>query len=381
MNGLRGRIWLDGRLRAGWVTWARGRVVRVGTGEAPRALRGSLLDLGNAALLPGFVDTLLHGYGGTDCATGSAQQLHRMTLALAATGVTTALAGFYPAPVADLRKAARRWDNWRALRGAPRARIVGWHVEGPFIEPEMRGALPRRGVLRPSADAAARTVQACGGWLRMSTLAPERDGALDAAEEFRMSGVLPSVGHCAATRLDCAALAANGPIAMTHLGNRMPPLSAREPGPIGFAMEGSADHVAVIPDMVHVAPETLQLWARTRALRDSLMACSDNLSHAGLPASDFRAGGQRLSRSGAVAVDADGGLAGTLDPLPELLLRCLRDGFLELADVVRLGCVNPGRVFGDCGRIEPGMRADFVSLLDDRTVGKVWIGGRPVRGT
>ena len=381
MNGLRGRIWLDGRLRAGWVTWARGRVAEVGSGEPPRALRGALGELGGGALLPGFVDTLLHGYGGTDCATGTAQQLHRMTLALAATGVTTALAGMYPAPVEDLRKAARRWDNWRGLRGAARTRIVGWHVEGPFIEPEMRGALPRRGVVRPSADAAARVVQACGGWLRMSTLAPERAGALDAAEEFRAADVMPSIGHTAATLLDCEALAANGDVAMTHLGNRMPPLSAREPGPIGFAMEGGAQYVAVIPDMVHVAPETLRLWAATRTLRDGLMACSDNLSHAGLPAADFRAGGQRLSRSGAVAVDADGGLAGTLDSLPELLMRCVRDGFLELSDVVRIGCVNPGRLFGDCGRIEPGMRADFVTLLDDRTVGKVWIGGRPVRGT
>lgn len=381
VNGLRGRIWLDGRARAGWLTWAKGRVERVEAGEPPRNLRRVLPELGSSILLPGFVDTLLHGYGGIDCADGNAQQLHRMSLALAATGVTTALAGFYPGPLEDLRKASRRWDNWQKLRGAPRTRIPGWHVEGPFIAPEMRGALPRKGILKPSAENAARTLRACGGWLRMSTLAPELSGCAEAAEELRSAGVMASVGHSAATRLDCEALAAIGPVAMTHLGNRMSGLSAREPGPIGFAMEGGAKHVAVIPDMVHVAPETLRLWAGTRAMRDSLSACSDNLSHAGLLAEDFRAGGQRLSRSGAVAVDKDGGLAGTLDSLPEMLLRCVRDGYLSLADAVRLGCTNPGRVFEDCGRIEVGMRADFVSLLDDRTVGKVWIGGRPVRGT
>lgn len=381
MKGLRGSIWLDGRARPGWVTWAQGKVAATGQGEPPRSLRGQLTDLGGSTLLPGFVDTLLHGYGGADCATGSAQQLHRMSLALAATGVTTAWAGMYPAPIPELRKAARRWDNWKRLRGAARTRFAGWHLEGPFIAPPMRGALPAKGILKPSADSAARLLTACGGWLGIATLAPERPGALDAAEELRGGGVLPSVGHCEAARVDCEALAANGKLAMTHLGNRMPPLTAREPGPVGYAMEGGAAHVAVIPDMVHVAPETLRLWAGTRAMKDALMACSDNLSHAGLPAEDFRAGGKRLRRSGAVAVDADGGLAGTLDPLPELLLRCVRDGYLSLADAVRLGCTNPGRILGDCGRIEEGMRADFVSLLDDRTVGKVWIGGRPVRGT
>jgi len=135
-------------------------------------------------------------------------------------------------------------------------------------------------------------------------------------------------------------------------------------------MEGRADHVAVIPDAVHVAPETLRLWARTAALRDKLMAVSDNLSHAGLPAEDFEAGGQRLHRDGPVARNKKNDLGGTLDPLPELLMRRVRDGALTMAQAIRDGCEVPGRLVGDCGRLEAGMRADFVELRDDNGVGR-----------
>jgi N-acetylglucosamine-6-phosphate deacetylase len=210
----------------------------------------------------------------------------------------------------------------------------------------------------------------------MSTIAPEMPGALDAAEVLRTHQVMPSIGHSQAEYLHCEALAANGPVAITHLGNRVLPLSAREPGPIGFAMEGHAAHVAVIPDAIHVAPETLRLWARTPAMRDKLMAVSDNLSHAGLPAEEFEAGGQTLHRDGPVARDRKNGLGGTLDPLPELLMRRVRDGALTMAQALRMGCEVPGRLIGDCGRFEEGLRADFLELQEDDSVGRVWIGGR-----
>ena len=141
-------------------------------------------------------------------------------------------------------------------------------------------------------------------------------------------------------------------------------------------MEGRADHVAVIPDAVHVAPETLRLWARTSKLRDRLMAVSDNLSHAGLPAEDFEAGGQRLHRDGPVARNKKDELGGTLDPLPELLMRRVRDGVLTMAQAIRMGCEVPGRLLGDCGRFEEGLRADFVELREDNRIARVWVGGR-----
>jgi N-acetylglucosamine-6-phosphate deacetylase len=375
MKGLRARIWLQGRFRHGYLVWERGKITALGAGDPPRKYAAACQDMGRARVAPGFVDTLIHGFAGVGAATDSAVELDRMARALARVGVTSAYAGFYPLTLPRLRSAAKRWDTFAKLRGV-RTRFTGWHVEGVFVSPKMVGALPPEGVLEPSEKAAERFVQACGGWLKMSTIAPEIPSALDAAEVLRAHGVLPSIGHSQAEYLHCEALAANGPVAMTHLGNRVLPLSAREPGPIGFSMEGLAEHVAVIPDAVHVAPETLRLWARTAAMRDKLMAVSDNLSHAGLPAEDFEAGGQRLHRDGPVARDRKNALGGTLDPLPELLMRRVRDGALTMAQAVRMGCEVPGRLIGDCGRFETGLRADFLELQEDNSVGRVWVGGR-----
>ena len=380
-RGLRASLWNGKAFQPGWLTWAGGTITGLGWGEVPRGLGRELQDLGQSRIIPGFVDTLLHGFAGVDCGEGSPADLDRMTRALAATGVTTALAGFYPMKDEDAKAASRRWNRWRAMRGRARTRIPGWHSEGPFLARSMRGALPAAAIRRPHPSAADSFAEACGGWLKLCTMAPELPGAFEAADALRAYGVIPSIGHCEAGFLHCEAFSAGEDVAMTHLGNRMQPMTAREPGPIGFAMAGGARWVAVIPDMVHVAPEVLQLWVRTPALRTRLMACSDNLSHAGLPAEAFRAGGRRLRRSGAVALDSQDGLAGTLDSLPEMLLRLVRDGYLDLAQALRVGCTNPGTLLGDCGWLEVGLRADLAMLEDSKRVGAVWVGGRRVQGS
>ena len=378
MKGIQARLWNGRRFSAGWMTWKAGRIERIAFEAPSRSIAAGLLDLGRSRVAPGFVDTLLHGFGGVDCGEGTGPQLDRMSRGLAASGVTTAYAGLYPLSLPQLRATAKRWQTWKTRRGGARTRFPGWHVEGPFLAPAKRGALPRKDLQKPSAEAAQKLIKACGGWLSICTIAPELKEVGEAAEALRKAKVLPSIGHSAATHLDCTALAANGAVAMTHLGNGMEPMFPREPGPIGFAMEGSAEFVAVIPDMIHVAPETLRMWARSKAMKDSLMACSDNLSFAGLPAEEFKAGGQKLHRSGAVALNRADALAGTLDSLPELLFRAHRDGYLSLADVFRLGCTNPGRLVGDCGSLEEGKRADFLIVEEDHSVGSVWVGGRRV---
>lgn len=377
MTGLRARLWLRGAFRPGWMRWERGRIAACGEGDPPRRAAAGLLDLGRARVAPGFCDTLLHGFAGVDCGDSDAAALDALGRAAAAAGVTSFLAGFYPRPAPEMRRSARAWDARDPRAGA---RCEGWHVEGPFLAPEFRGQLPADGIQRPSAAAAERFAEACGGWLKMSTFAPEQPGAHEAAAVLRARGVLLSIGHTQAGWLDCEALAANGPVAITHLGNRVLPLAAREPGPIGFALAGRADWTGVIPDLVHVAAETLKLWADSSRLGPRLMAQSDCLSHTGLPAQEFVSGGKRLRRSGAVALDEADALAGTLDPLPLLLHRCVRDGALSEEQAIRLGCETPGALMRRRGRLEQGMLADCVLLRGARglEVERVWIGGREV---
>ena len=87
MKGIHARIWLAGRFRPGWVAWEGGKLVAVKEGKPPRGA-GGIVDLGDARVAPGFVDTLLHGFGGHDVGEASAHELHLMTQALASAGVT-----------------------------------------------------------------------------------------------------------------------------------------------------------------------------------------------------------------------------------------------------------------------------------------------------
>jgi N-acetylglucosamine-6-phosphate deacetylase len=377
-KGIQAKLWDGKQFRNGWLTYSKGVIERVSFNRPSPSRAATLHNLKDKCMLPGFVDTLLHGFAGVDCGAGTPARLHKMTVKLARTGVTTTLAGLYPATNKQLIQAAKNWDKWASIKGA-RTRVAGWHVEGPFVSREMSGALPKTGMRKPSIKAAQQFIDACGGWLMMTTLAPELDGALEASEVLRRNNVIPSVGHSRATALQCEMLRANGKIAVTHLGNRMLPMTARELGPIGLAMCGGIDYVAVIPDMVHVSADTLSMWANTAKLKSRLMACSDNLSHAGTRAKKFQSGGQTLSRSGAVAINSQGNLGGTLDPLPELLLRAHRDGALSLQQVVSMGCQVAGDMLGDCGRLKAGRRADFVEYNESKkNIGQVWCKGRKV---
>ena len=380
MKGVVGRVWLDGRFRRGWLCWERGRIRAFGSGDPPRRSGVAWESLDGARLVPGFVDTLLHGFAGIDCCTGSPPELARMTERLARSGVTTALAGFYPLELPGLRRAARRWSAWKKLRGAPRTRVTGWHVEGPFLDPAMRGALPRAGIVAPTRSAAARFVDACGGWLAVTTVAPELSGAPEVLAELRRRRVLPSIGHCQADWESCEALARIAPEhAITHLGNRMPALQARHGGPMAWALAGRCPWTGVIPDGVHVSPEVLRLFADRLSRRGLLMAQSDNILGAGEDTTRFRAGGKELRRDAPVARDAGGMLAGTVDALPRLLAARVREGTLRWRQAMEMGCHTPGRLLGDCGRLEVGLRADLALLDDDGEVVGSWIGGRPVR--
>ena len=374
-QGIYANIWNGKEFSLGWMLWADGFITHLEFKKPNKTIKKQLVIAPERYLMPGFVDTLLHGYSGIDCGSGSVKGLKKLTTNLAYEGVTTALAGFYPTTNRNLHYAAKRYDKLRDLDGI-RTRIAGWHVEGPFISRRMAGALPKSAISSPSRKAAIEFVESCGGWLKMSTVSPEFTRIDEVQEVFNTYAVCPSVGHTRATYLDCKMLGANGAIGATHLGNRMLPLSARELGPIGFAMAGGFDWVSVIPDGVHVDFDTLALWATTSKLKNKLMACSDNLSYAGTLKKSFYSGEQKLHRSGCVALDETEGLAGTLESLSQLLLRALRDGHLTLSQVINHGCSVPGDFIGDCGRIQINRRADFVEYFPkSRSLGDVWVQG------
>ncbi|SEA44518.1 N-acetylglucosamine-6-phosphate deacetylase [Rubrimonas cliftonensis] len=325
-------------------------------------------------VLPGFVDLHVHGGGGADMMAGGdairrAARLHARhgTTALLATSVTAppeATAAFLDA----VRDAMREGAPEGAQEGA---RVLGAHLEGPFLNPAKLGAQP--------PFAAAPDLALLADWLKRApvlamTFAPECDpgGALLAA--LKAAGVRPQIGHtlCSYAEGTAALLAGCG---ATHLFNAMSGLAHRDNGAAGAAL-AHAEFAEIIPDLIHV--EAGAILAARRAI-PGLYGVTDATAGAGMPDGVYALGGQRvIKRGGAMRLES-GALAGSALTMDAALRNLVAIG-LPLAEASRRLSATPAAWLGraDIGRLAPGARADVVTLNGALEVERVLIGGRPV---
>ena len=207
------------------------------------------------------------------------------------------------------------------------------------------------------------------GWSRdggvlMATIAPELPGALDVIRALAARGVLVSVGHTEASAAQVDAAVRAGASLVTHLGNAMPPLRAREPGPFGAALGGSALVAGVIADGHHLDPLTLR--AAWRALApDRFLAVTDTTAALGLPDGPARLGDQDVTVLNGTVRLADGTLAGSAASLPDCLRVLIAMTGCGLASAAACATSLPAALVGDAtrGRLSPGARGD-VTVLD-----------------
>ncbi len=195
------------------------------------------LALDQGVLAPGLIDVQLNGAFGVDLVDAELQDWDRVVRRLPSTGVTGFLATFISAPTGDLIAAMARAAAARtACQGRPGARILGVHLEGPFLSPRRRGAHDAAHLIDPTADQVDRLLDAGAGILSMLTLAPEREGALEATKRLAGAGVLVSVGHSDAVAEQVSAAVDAGARMVTHVFNAQRGLHHREPGVAGQAL-------------------------------------------------------------------------------------------------------------------------------------------------
>ncbi len=347
-------------------------VLRFGaTVESVRAEAG----VPDRVLLPGFVDAHVHGGGGGDAMDGAAGiaalarlHLRHGTTTLLPTTVTRP----WPEVLAALRaiEAARR----EGVRGG--ALVAGAHLEGPFISPRRLGAQPPFPI--PPEPARVREALAAGA-PRVVTLAPELEGAEDAAVAFARAGTRVSLGHSAASceaaeRVLSAVRAAGGVCGGTHLFNAMGGVEGRAPGLAGALLGSPHAHAELILDGHHVHDAAFRL--AHAALGRRLLLVTDAIRAAGLPEGDSELGGHPVTVRGGAARLADGTLAGSVLTLDAALRRLVGLG-VGLAEAARLCSGNAAAYLGlpDRGALRPGLRADVVVLDGGLRVVEVWVGG------
>jgi N-acetylglucosamine-6-phosphate deacetylase len=338
-------------------------------------------------LLPGFIDLQINGAHGIDVMAASAADLLRLAHDLAHEGTTAWLPTVITSPLDTIERcdaviaeamAAQREMERAATRGSHQpvgAMILGMHLEGPFVSPKRLGAHPPLNLL-PRGAALDRILALDS--LKLITLAPELDGALEAIPRFVRRGVTVSLGHTNADYDRAIAGLQAGATMFTHLFNAMPPFHHRAPGPIGAAAGKLRPWVTVIPDGVHVHYTVLRLCSglETVFVTDRVAVTDADLVSETL----F---GQRcvgLYRDGWAARLADRTLAGSTITMLESARIMARDLAGGMMGAVRATSTRPACALRlrDRGRIAPRARADLI-LVDRRLDLKtVVIGGREI---
>jgi N-acetylglucosamine-6-phosphate deacetylase len=358
-------------LSPGAVAVEGGRITAV-LDELPPAADGHLR-LDHGVLVPGLVDLQVNGYGGVDLAEADPDGWARVAAGMATAGVTSFLATFTTAPLGDLVAAMGRARAALARPGS--ARLLGVHLEGPFLSPARKGAHDPAAMLDPSPAAVDRLVDAGRGVLVLMTLAPERPGAVAAITSLVRAGVVVSVGHSDAHAAEVAAAADAGARMVTHLFNAQRGLGHREPGVAGQALADPRLTLALIADLQHVHPAICRVVLAAAGGRVVLI--SDATAAAGMPPGRYRLGGVavEVSDQGLPRRD-DGTIAGSTLRLDQAVANVAGLGY-GLADAVAAATRVPADLIGrdDLGRIAPGAVADLAWLGDDLHAIATWVGG------
>jgi len=357
-------------LAPGWLVLEAGRIVEVGEGAPPRSPD---LDLGEATVVPGFVDLHVHGGGGASFDLGTADAAAVVADAHLAHG-TTSMAASLVTDTAERMAAAVRELGLLVRDG----RLAGVHLEGPWLSPQRSGAHQPGSLTHPDPASVDALLAAGAGAVRMVTLAPELPGGIDAVRRLSAAGVVAAIGHTDATYDQaCAALDAGARLG-THLFNAMRPLHHRDPGPVGALLDCPVD-VELIADGVHLHPAVLRTVFAAKPGRCILV--TDAMAAAGAPDGDYRLGPMAIEVRDGVARLADssgtGAIAGSTLTMDAAVRFAVRTAGLPLLDVVHAASTAPARAWqlDDVGALEAGRRADLVVLDEDLEVVRVMRAG------
>jgi N-acetylglucosamine-6-phosphate deacetylase len=342
-------------------------------------------------ILPGFIDLQVNGACGIDVMSATANDLLELSHCLAHEGTTAWLPTVITSPLETIERVdaviaeamaaqtAIEHATDQGSRGLPSATILGMHLEGPFISPERRGIHPPLNLL-PQGDALDRVRRL--KTLKLITLAPELEGALDAIRTLTSEGIVVSIGHTDATYEQTLAAIGAGARMFTHLYNAMPPLHHRKPGVVGAALSMTLARAAIIPDGVHLHPALLN------TPNFNPVITTDRVALASTDGSSMPLFGglikEARTQDGAARLP-DGTLAGSvitmLDGLHLTTKRLLDKGWSLngiLSEYGEMSAFGPSAILGltDRGRIEAGWRSDLIVLDRDLNLKAVFLGGR-----
>ncbi|HEY2659494.1 MAG TPA: N-acetylglucosamine-6-phosphate deacetylase [Caulobacteraceae bacterium] len=371
---INGRVMTDDGLQDGLTVrlsgdriTAVGAVGDIGAGARTRDLAGGLL-------LPGFIDTQVNGGGGvlfndqpTEAGIAQIGAAHRRF------GTT----GFLPTLISDdLTTVETAIAATRQALTVQAPGVLGLHIEGPFLNIRRKG-IHDASKFRSLDEAAFELLTSLGAGRTLITLAPETTNGEMIARLAR-AGVVVSAGHTNASYSTVHTALAHGLTGFTHLFNAMSPLTSREPGAVGAALENTDCWCGIVVDGKHVDPVVLKLALRCRP-HDRFMLVTDAMPCVGSSETSFMLQGKHITVRSGACYDDHGTLAGSNLDMASAVRNAVQLLGLDLATAVRMASHAPAQFLGlghELGRIAPGYRADLVLADEGLTVLDTWIGGR-----
>lgn len=346
------------------------KIAEIGTGLAG----DETLDFSGKYILPGFVDTHIHGANGIRIEDAVGDH-NKMTVFEASQGVTSIAIAADTAEFSDiLDQIERATVLSQKCRGA---KIVAIHAEGPFLSQSKKGAMDSRYILKPDNEKLDKMIEAGKGMLKLITIAPDNEGSIEFIRYAKSKGLVVSMGHTDSDYETATAAIDAGATQLTHTFNAMRPINHREPGILGAVFENDDVKCEVICDYIHLHPAIIKMIYKIKGA-DKINMISDSGTAAGLDISEFEVNGvKRYIKDGVVRL-ADGTIAGSARTLLDGVKNLVSSG-IPLEDVSKMASLNPAKTLGlddEIGSIAVGKFADLVVLDKDLNVCKTFINGK-----
>jgi N-acetylglucosamine-6-phosphate deacetylase len=368
-----------------------GRIAKLGTRDAVvLPANAEICDFGDAIMAPGFIDIHIHGSAGYDVTQAGESGRRCFEQFLARHGVTSYYPTTIAAPVEVIEDALERLadaiegvarekaGNENSGGGDGRASPLGIHLEGPFLSHARCGVHPLEDLISPSVELFNKFWQAARGYLRLMTIAPELEGALEVIAEAARRGVCVSLGHSDADLEATRRGVASGARHATHTFNAMRPLRHRDPGIVGEALTNPSLTADVIADGVHVDPTVVKLFLNAKGEENAVLI-TDATSATGMPNGKYQLGALEVEvKDGKVL--RDGKLAGSTLTMDRAVRNVMDFAGWDLQQAVRIASANPARVAGanNKGVLKAGADADFVVLSASGEVRATVVKGKVV---
>ncbi|MBN1540926.1 N-acetylglucosamine-6-phosphate deacetylase [candidate division KSB1 bacterium] len=359
------------------VAIAQGSITAVATRLEPKP-GDRLVDGSGKMLIPGYIDIHVHGAGDADVFDGDLVALETLSRTLAQLGTTAFLATTMVRPGNN--------DHIRLIadclsRNLGGARLLGLHLEGPFISQEKRGGILTNSIYSYTPTALDELLELCGKSLRMMTMAPELPDCRQLVQQLKSRSVIPALGHSNCTYEEAKTAFDWGVRHITHLFNAMPGLHHRFPGPIVAALEDERVTAQLICDGHHIHPAVLRLVYRLLGLK-RLLVVTDGMRSMGLPDGIYRYNGKDYrAQNGVARYLDDDTLIGSTQSLARMGRNLIDFVGISQKEVSRVCSTNQAQLLGmedRLGKVQVGMEADLVLLNSEGSVDLTLVRGEIV---